>query len=168
MAGRLDFATPTVDMFLPPSIEVKPPRQTKVSYQRRELMPFKIEHTAEKEVDAVDPPSCVERRSTANCRPSTDKAELPAIPGRNRCLAESRALPAWLPPRSASEWRPDGPRCSAIEVLAHDAIEVKNVVRAKGATWSLKAWFDLSSDDSAGGVEGGGGGHRIAFRRPHP
>ena len=55
----------------------------------------------------------------------------------------------------------------AVEVLAHDAIEVKNVVRAKDATGSLKAWFDLSSDDSAGGVEGGGGGQRIAFRRPH-
>src|SRR5271154_4356401 len=60
------------------------------------------------------------------------------------------------------------PRRSAVEVLAHDAIEVKNVVRTKGATWSLKAWFDLSSNDSAGGVEGGGGGQRIAFRRPHP
>ena len=60
-----------------------------------------------------------------------------------------------------------GPRCSAIEVLAHDAIEVKNVVRAKGAAWSLKTWFDLSSDNSAGGVEGGSGGQRIAFRRPH-
>jgi hypothetical protein len=59
-------------------------------------------------------------------------------------------------------------RRSAVEVLAHHAIEVKNVVRAKGATWSLKAWTDLSSDDSAGGVEGGGGGQRIAFRRPHP
>ena len=61
-----------------------------------------------------------------------------------------------------------GPRRSAVEVLAHDAIEVKNVVRAKGAAWSLKAWFDLSSDDSASGVEGGRGGQRIAFRRPHP
>ena len=61
-----------------------------------------------------------------------------------------------------------GPRRSAVEVLAHHAIEVKNVVRAKGATWGLKAWFDLSSDDSAGGVEGGGGGQRIALRRPHP
>jgi hypothetical protein len=64
--------------------------------------------------------------------------------------------------QSANEWR------SAVEVLAHDAIEAKNVVRAKGATWSLKAWFDLSSDESASGVEGGGGGQRIAFRRPHP
>ena len=59
-------------------------------------------------------------------------------------------------------------RASAVEVLAHHAIEVKNVVRAEGATWGLKAWFDLSGDDSAGGVEGGGGGQRIAFRRPHP
>jgi hypothetical protein len=72
-----------------------------------------------------------------------------------------------LTPRLASEWRADGPRRSAVEVLAHDAIEVKNVVRAKGATWSLKAWFGLSSDDSAGGVEAGSGGQRIAFRRPH-
>jgi hypothetical protein len=60
-----------------------------------------------------------------------------------------------------------GPRRSAVEVLAYDAIEVKNVVRAKDATWSLKAWFGLSSDDSAGGVEGRGGGQRIAFRRRH-
>jgi hypothetical protein len=57
---------------------------------------------------------------------------------------------------------------SAVEVLAHHAIEAKNVVRAKGSAWSLKAWFDLSSDDSAGGVECGGGGERVAFRRPHP
>jgi hypothetical protein len=63
--------------------------------------------------------------------------------------------------------RRSGAAPSAIEVFAHDTIEVKNVVRAKGATWSLKAWFDLSSDDSAGG-EGGGGGQRIAFRRPDP
>jgi hypothetical protein len=28
---------------------------------------------------------------------------------------------------------------AAVEVLAHDSIEVKNIVRAKGATWSLKA-----------------------------
>ena len=34
-------------------------------------------------------------------------------------------------------------------------------------TWSLKAWIDLSSDDSAGGVEGGDGGQRITFQRPH-
>jgi hypothetical protein len=63
-----------------------------------------------------------------------------------------------------------GSRRSAVEILAHDAIEAKeakNVVRAKGATWSLKAWFDLSSDNSAGGVEGSGGGQRIAFWRPH-
>ena len=45
-----------------------------------------------------------------------------------------------------------------LRVLAHDSIEVENVVCAKGAAWSLKAWFDLSSDDSASGVEGGGGG----------
>jgi hypothetical protein len=30
-----------------------------------------------------------------------------------------------------------GPRRSAVEVLAHHALEVKNVVRAKGATWGL-------------------------------
>jgi hypothetical protein len=41
---------------------------------------------------------------------------------------------------------------SAVEVFALDAIEVKNVVRAKRATWSLKAWLDLSSDNSAGGI----------------
>jgi hypothetical protein len=133
-------------------------------------MPFKIEHTAEKEVDAVDPPSCVERRSTANCRPSTDKAELSCNSGEKtdvRDVSESRALPA-----CSRGWRANGGRRgqggSAVEVLAHDAIEVKNVIRAEGAAWGLKAWFDLSSDDSAGRVEGGGGGQRIALRRPHP
>jgi hypothetical protein len=30
-----------------------------------------------------------------------------------------------------------GPRHSAVEVLAHHVIEVKNVVRAKGAAWSV-------------------------------
>ena len=53
-----------------------------------------------------------------------------------------------------------GPARSAVEVLAHDAIEVKNVVRAKGPTWGLKAWVRFSSDDSAGGIDGGGGGQR--------
>jgi hypothetical protein len=67
-------------------------------YQRRELMPCsKLNTSAEKEVDAVDRPSRVERRSTENCRPSTDKAELPGIPGRKPMTAtfsESFALHA--------------------------------------------------------------------------
>ena len=73
-------------------------------------MPFKIEHTAEKEVDAVDRASRVKRRSTADCRPSTDKTELLAIPGRKPMSATSlkavRFLlaPAEVGERMAGRW----------------------------------------------------------------
>src|ERR1700722_14312451 len=67
-------------------------------------MPFKIEHTAEKEVDAVDRASRVKRRSTADCRPSTDKAELPAIPGRKPMSATSlKAVRFLLAPAEVGE-----------------------------------------------------------------
>src|SRR6267154_2174604 len=90
-------------MSFPPSIEAKPPPQRSM-HQRRELMPFKIEHTAEKEVDAVDRASRVERCSTADCRPSTDKTELLAIPGRKPMSATSlKAVRFLLAPAEVGE-----------------------------------------------------------------
>lgn len=71
------------------------------------------------------------------------------FPEGNPLLASSMQVTARrdILPRG---WRADRREPLAVEVLAHHAIEVKNVVHAKGAAWSLKAWFDLSSDDSAG------------------
>jgi len=73
-------------------------------HQWRELMPFKIDHTAEKEVDAVDRASRVERRSTADCRPSTDKPSFLQFPGRKPMSAMSlKAVRFLLAPAEVGE-----------------------------------------------------------------
>lgn len=53
-----------------------------------------------------------------------------------------------------------------VEVIAADALELGNVIRAKGQTRGLKPRLGLAGGDALGGVEGRRGGQRVAFRRP--